>query len=237
MSPKITFDMSGLEDGIRATLEHTRRTLPQVVNQASLNVAGRTFDALPPQSGTAVEAKRAEVRAYLMAPVATRLKIYRFGKRKGQFGKRGSRENQLQRVHLIIQARRRRAGLKGLYGQAMRRASGAFKQRASVSVGFEKSIWVPIIRGLNPLCRFKFPFWKTHNIARWPGSAGYGVALPAKPGLSPECILTAGANYRSPGQIGQPMVEMESRALQAAISAEGAEMIRHAEEMLKKEAA
>jgi hypothetical protein len=61
------------------------------------------------------------------------------GKNKGKFRKVGEKRSQFSRVHLIVQARRKKEGKSGLYGASMRAVAGKFAQRAQISVGFVKS--------------------------------------------------------------------------------------------------
>jgi len=203
----------------------TKRDLADIVNQRTLNVAGRAFDRLPPRD---VQAKRAEIKRYLQEPLSQRIRI---AKSSGRVVKKGKKENQLQRMHLIVQARRAKRGLPGLYGRAMKRASGAFLQRAQVSVGFVKSILLPIITTLNPLVRFKFPFAKTRNISRWPGSAGFGRVQVAKAGEVSRAPFQIGANLKVPGE--GKVRSLLAGALQQALYDEGREMIRHVREKMQ----
>jgi hypothetical protein len=207
-----------------------KRELGQEVNQRSLNIAGRIFDYIPPSSGEGVEAKRFEVRAYLGTPLSSRIRIPKRGKRKGRFIRSGGRARQLIRANLILQARRAKHGAKGLYGKAMQEASGAFRRRAQISVGFLKSPMLPIIRTLNGLCRFKFPFAKTKNIARWPKSAGNGWAR-VTGGDNPMVIIEAKINSRTnSGKI----QSIYNAAATKAVKDENAEIESHREERKKK---
>src|SRR5690349_1842627 len=120
-------DFTQFDRGLQMVYRNTPKTLTEVVNQRALNVAGRAFEGLPPSKSTvsddeflfggtssAVEAKRWSIRRFLREPLSTRITLFKSGKRKGQIGRKGGRNKQLQRVHLIVQARRARAGKKGL---------------------------------------------------------------------------------------------------------------------------
>lgn len=215
---------------MRAYLPTTRRDRAEIVNQRGLNVAGRTYDLIPPSSGAGVPAKRGQIKAYMNQPVATRLRPLK----KGGFRKKEPKRNTLRRVHLIIQARRRRRGLKGLYGAKMRTAAAGLSRHAQVSVGFLKSIFLPIIRGLNPLVRFKFPFAKTSNISRWPNSAGHGIATPAIPG--PNCTVTLRMGVRMKLGDNAKAIGIVESNLQRAVHAEAAELNRHVRDKMAQRA-
>jgi hypothetical protein len=207
------------------------RDLGEEVRQRSLNVAGRTFDSIPPASGNSVDEKRTEIKRYLTERLATSVKVAKRGKRKGRFMQKGGRLRQLQRVHLIVNARRGKAGKKGRYGRGMMETARFFKNAAENSVGFLKSTLLPIITTLNPLCRFKFPFLKTKNISRWPNSAGYGKASINTSAQHPGVLMEFGAKVKkNDGKIQSIM----DRATNAAISAEANEIEKHMRERMDK---
>jgi hypothetical protein len=231
MAPTGRLDMSRLDAALRGYVPTTRRDRAEIVNQRALNVMGRTFDLIPPASGAGVEGKRAEIKAYMDEPILYRLKVFKSGKRKGKTGARGQ---PLMRKHLIAQARRKKRGLKGLYGWQMRKASAGLSRRAQVSVGFLKSLFLPVIRALNPLVPFKFPFAKTRNISRWPNSAGHGIASPAKPGA--RCLATIVLSLRMKlGNNAKAMSIVESN-LQKAVNEEAGELERHTRAKLAERA-
>lgn len=232
-------DTTGMNAALERYIPTTRRDLAEIVNQRTLNVAGRAFDHIAPHGdGNDVQAKRQQIKLYLREPLSTRIKLAHSGKRKGQIIRKGARNKQLQRVHLIINAWRRFAGKKGLYGAEMMKASGAFKARAQISAGFLKSVWLPILKRLNPIVRYKFPFAKTSRISIWPGSAGYGRISIAKNDVpAPEAIFQIAIALA--GRAGKPSQEskvqaMEATALQAALNEEAAELNRHVLEKLSK---
>ncbi len=167
----IDYDRAGLVKALLDYLATTTRSIEEVITQRLLNIAGRAFDLISPAQ---LASGKEQVKAYLSEPLSSRVKYVSgadFGNRKFAV-KRGRAVNQLQRVHLILQARRAKQGLPGLYGEEMRRKAGAAKAKAQMSVGFLKSLFLPIITYLNGKARYKFPFSKTHGLARWPDSAG-----------------------------------------------------------------
>jgi hypothetical protein len=224
-----SIDMDLCRKGINEKMEVTRRTLPEILEQTGANIVSRTVEGLPPFN---VDVKRMQVSRYLKEPLATRVKLATSGKRKGHFIKKGARNKQLQRVHLIVQMRRRKAGLRGLYGKEMMRGAGKFKQRSSVSVGYSKSMYMPIADALNDLVRFKIPSRRLFSkIARWDGSAGRGQVTLPTPSDRPQLILQiASAQHNT--QSDSKLLTIETKALQLAVDLEGREASRWAAERL-----
>ena len=229
MNMKFIADARQFNAGLDAYMKTTTRDLPDIVNQRAFNVAARTIDSMKPLPGSE-QAERSKIKSYLNAQVSTRIRLV---KSKGTFRKKGSRANQLARVNLIIQARRAKAGLKGLHGQEMTEAEGRFKRAAQVGVGFLKSPFIPVIKGLIALVRFRKVATRWGRISVWPGSAGFGKVTPAKEGLKP--FVEMQMRWKVPG------IPLKVQGLifphyQAAMNAEGAEMIRHAHEKLQASA-
>jgi hypothetical protein len=224
-------DMDLCRKGIAAKLEASRKTTPMVVLQTAANITGRAMAKLPPENA---DTKRLEIQLYLKQALSTRFKQATSGKRKGLFIKKGARNNQLQRAHLILQARRRAEGKPGLYGAQMRTEAGKFKQRSSVSVGFARSVYIPIAAALNELVPYKIPLGRlARHISRWPGSAGYGQVTLPQEGDVVTVVLQIGANVKRATNE-ERLLEIEQRALQAAADEEGLEASRWAAEMLAK---
>lgn len=228
MSAEIQIDTRQFESALKFVADNTERALPEILNQRTLNVVGRAFDNTPPASGQGVQAERKRVKDYLGQQVSQRIRQTK----RGNFVKKGTKARQLKRVHLILQARRRRMGQRGLYGPAMTAAAGRFMQRAQVSVGYLKSVFLPIIVTLNRVCRFKFPFNKTSNISRWPGSRGSGRVQIARAGMNVETVIatTVEVEARSSGKV----AAIQESAMQRALDAEADEMERHVSEKLQE---
>ena len=232
MSITIDMDLRQFEEAIVGYMATTKRSLPEVLNQRMFNIAGRAMDAIKPNPGSEQET-RAGIRRYLNETVATSLKIFKRGKRKGRFGKKGSRANQLARVNLIIQSRRAKSGKKGLYGQEMSTAEGKFKQAAQVGVGFLKSPFIPIIKGLIGMVKFKKVKTQWGRISVWPGSRGYGRVQAATATANPKISIQLHWNVK-----GQPtkVSGIVTPILQKAFNDESKEMMRHVAEKLQSEA-
>jgi len=89
----------------------------------------RMFVLIPPHR---VQQKRDEIRTYMQQTIGDRRMDKKTGKAVG-------RARQLRRVHLIAQARNRKAGGIGLYGEKMKTASASLRRKAVGSVGYLKS--------------------------------------------------------------------------------------------------
>jgi hypothetical protein len=187
MIPRAEIDIREFNRAIAQLSKGATKKAVELSNQIALDVAREWFNSMPPPIGQ-IQAKRREIRSYLRARIGKRLS-------KSQ---RSAGKSQLMRGHLIIQARRRRAGQRGLYGDAMKRAAGAFAGRAQRAVGYLKVMLLPVIRALNPVVRYKMPFSETRgSISIWPGSKGYGRARIAM-GANPLAILSLGWNFHGP---------------------------------------
>jgi hypothetical protein len=96
----------------------------------------RMFVLIPPHR---VQQKRDEIRTYMQQTIGDRRMDKKTGKAVG-------RARQLRRVHLIAQARNRKAGGIGLYGEKMKTASASLRRKAVGSVGYLKSGLIGAIR-------------------------------------------------------------------------------------------
>lgn len=116
----------------------SKKTLADVTSRQMSFLLMRIFALLPPRR---VQEQRAKIRAYLSAQIGEA--------RLNKKGKRVARAKLLRRDHLILQARRRKAGMKGLYGKEMKEAIGSFRRATVGSIGYLKSGFVQLIRKFN----------------------------------------------------------------------------------------
>lgn len=232
MSVGIQIDTRQFKEALQGYYRTTTKDLQEVLNQRAFNIAGRAVDSMKPSPG-AEQSTRGKIKTYLNEQVSTRVRVATSGKRKGKFLRKGSKANQLARVNLIIQARRRKMGMKGLYGDAMRDVEGRFKTAAQVGVGFLKTPFLPIIKGLHSLVKFKRIQTRWGRISVWPGSDGYGKVNPAKASWNPSVTMTMRWIVSGAPTKVQRMVLPN---LQAAFDAEAREMVRHTTEKLQQTA-
>lgn len=244
MKLSATIDFTNFQAALRQLYLVKDKKLPDLVNQAALDVAGKNFDDTPP---TDVQAERSKISAYLNTPISTRIKLATSGKRKGKFIRKGGRKKQLTRAVLILQARRKRLGLPGIgkgmkrrdIGQEITKLVGFFKSKSSNSAGFLKSVWIPIIRALNPVVQYKFPFAKTRSISRWPQSAGHGKVDIAKPGWNPVATLSILMNWKQSPLAKQDQTEkvraFQLQTMQNALDWKAGKMLHEVEKALQED--
>ncbi len=228
MNARLIINTRELKTALKEMSEHTSRGMQDIANQTLLNIAGRSVGNLNPAEGQA-KGKRTEIKGYMERPIqafhANGAAVIR--KRRG-----GGKP--LILANLIVQARRRRAGKPGLYGAEMARATGAFKGQAQRSVGFLKSLFIPVIRALNPKCKFHgfTPYAATANISRWPGSSGYGeYFFPNKDGWDGQTGFQVGVSSRG-ADIWPAAEGIVHDAIAKAVDDETASLVKHTEEML-----
>ena len=233
METGFTIDTREFSKALRDYAETTRKTAAQIVNQRAYNVAGRAIDMLKPSPGEE-QSTRARIKSYLQQRRGSdRFLITKTGKKSK---KRVRKSLQLILANLIVQKRRAKAGLKGLYGREMVDAEGKFTRVAQAGVGFLKSPFAAVIRALTkyqpPGLRMKIRT-RWGDISIWPGSRGSAKVIPALPGTRP--IVTMSMFWNVPGQ--PTKVERLTRyALQRGFDLEEAELVRHMTEVLQKEA-
>jgi len=210
-----TLDTTRLQAQIRALYaELPDKLFPEMINQAILDVCVKAYDETPPytggKGGTGMPAaKRKEIKAHLTQVLAQKFTRSKSGKSR----KAGRARDQLRRVDLITQAWRHKHGLKGLYGEAMRKASSRFLKGAVSSVGYMKSVFLPIIRTLNPLVKYKF--YGTRGVAHWSNSGSKAGTLPAKKGWNPAAKVIMDIRIADT-QLGK-MSAVQTQAMQKAI--------------------
>ena len=229
---KIEINTRNFSDAMKFMRENIKRDMAEVLNQRAFNIAARTMDSLKPDPGQE-QSTRAKIKSYLNQQLTQRFSRRKSGKNKGKLIKRGSRANQLVRANLIIQARRSKMGKTGLYGAKMAEAEGRFKTAAQVGVGFLKTPFLPIIKGLHQLVKFKRVKTRWGRISVWPGSDGYGKIKPAKSEVSPSVEISLGWKVSGAPTKVQRMVVPK---LQMAFDAEAREMVKHTEEKIKQAA-
>ncbi|MFZ9679638.1 MAG: hypothetical protein ACO3BH_14915 [Quisquiliibacterium sp.] len=171
----MTVDTSRFDAAMKAYLLTTSRDLHKAVNSRFFFLMVRLFVLVPPKSP---QAERTRIGDYLSKPLGD---INRVSKKTG---KRIGMSRLLRRVHLIAQARERKAGRRGLYGVEMKEAASSIYRKAIGSVGYLRSGVVKAIRVFNKgFSQFSKPKWKP--LVK---PAGY------KPPHKPNATLVALAN-------------------------------------------
>lgn len=162
----ITVDSSRFDAALKQYLLTTSRDLDKAVNARMFFLMVRLFVLVPPRSPAA---ERARIGEYLSRPIGDINRVSR------KTGKRVGKSRLLRRVHLIAQARERKAGGRGLYGERMKDAASSLYRKAIGSVGYLRSGVVKAIRVFNKgFSQFAKPKWR-------PLVKPSGYKPPAKP--------------------------------------------------------
>lgn len=127
------------QEANRKMMLASKRTLADAVNSRMSFVLMRVFVLMPPKR---IVEQRDKIRSYLAAQIGQR----RFSKKSGKLV---GQSRILRRDHLIIQARRKKAGMKGAYGAEMTKAVGDFRRTTVGSIGYLKSGFIQLIRKFN----------------------------------------------------------------------------------------
>jgi hypothetical protein len=147
MNLTVETEQAKFKEAMDKMLLLSKRELSVAVNARMSFLLMRVFVLLPPRR---VQEARNKVRSYLNH--ATNLNQY------SKSGRKIGRKRILQRVHLIAQAKNKKAGKKGLYGQEMKDAVAYIRRRSINSVGYLKSALIPLIRAFNATSKYKGHF-------------------------------------------------------------------------------
>lgn len=204
--------------------------IPGFVNQVALDVTVKTFEEIPPKGEP--WNKRNEISRFLREQRSTRVKLAKRGKRAGRYIRAVSRARELIVANLLANYWRGKKGQKGLYGTAMKRYTGKLTGSRTRGVGFNKAIWMPVIRGLNAVAKYKVSYARLfYGIAQWPGSKGKGVCSPAQSGWRPTASFNVGISKLHNNQDGK-VLAMQTQALEAAFQFKAGKMDRQLERMV-----
>ncbi len=115
------------------------------------------------------------------------------------------------------------------YGDAMKKYAGKMLNKAVRSVGYLSAMWVPVLRSLAPVAKFKGLAKGLRYGVLWKTSSAFGSVVPAREGASVAAVLDVTAGNPRTSANAQRVVRA---ALQGAIDAEAVEMRRHMEKKL-----
>lgn len=249
----VQFDMRELSKAIEEKAARSKRDMAGIVNQAAFNTCARAMRATP-------QADRQQIRQYLGewvgAPAVNGRVQSQPSNRFGTRHKRAAR--QLRRVTLIAQAlfykthgygigkgksnkrtKRAKVGptaragavkLGSDYGDAMMRYAGKLFNRAVRSTGYLAAAFVPALRLLAPLVRFKGLATGLPYRVLWQRGSAFGSADAATPGATPEATVTLAIQGRRVNSEAQAKIK---QAFDQASADEAAEMRRHEREVLE----
>lgn len=209
-------DRTQFNAGLRMILEGTKRTISEEINQRGLNVAGRSANEMDAASKVEIHQELGEIARGLR--VTKKGRLVRSNKRIYATGRNGA-----PRAALIINARRARAGKKGLHGKEMQVAINRMVSARKGSTGFKKSGWFWAIRNISSRIRRPFIIARMRGI-RWSGaSKGRGTA--AVESWTPTAVIENTTKGLS---------EKDYATLQKAMNVEGEEMRTKAISRLQK---
>jgi hypothetical protein len=144
-----------------------------------------------------------------------------------------NRAHRLERVNLIIQARRAAAGIKGLYGYEMFKASERFKRFAATSVTYLQVPFAWTIRKLAPLVRYKAGLGRLLRISTWPGStAAKTEVTPGGAPWSPNLLWKIALRLRGPRLAQAKGIVM--RAMQVGVDTDALDMEKRVRDDLQR---
>ncbi len=212
-------DYRRLKEQVALLAIQSSRTLPDIVNQTALNAVGRAFNHTPRADRNRIQMQTAQLvkvnKINKRGKIVTETKL---GHVTMVTTKKG---NEAPLLALIINSRRGKKGLPGLYGAKMTQAIVRVLKFRLRSIGFEASGWIPGMKQL--MARLRRPF----IIANLKGVAVYkrpkGEATAARPGF--RSIAQVVNNVREIAKVG-------TRALQRGIDEEAASIQKHLEKKM-----
>jgi len=208
---------------------------------AAMNAGGNSF-------GSRHKRGARQLRRVLLIAQAAFYKKHGYGLGKGKSNKRTKRIRQVtaQRGSLFgangkrkvtdhgySQAAKRNKVVMGSdYGEAMKAYVGKIFNKNVRSAGYLRAMWVPVLRALGPLAKFRGLAKGLKYAVLWKTSSAVGTAAPAAQGPDAvRAVLTVGAGAPRMSQ----GAEIEARrATQAAIDGETKDMVRHLASELAK---
>jgi hypothetical protein len=216
LSPSIRIDTTKLNAAIREYMSFTKKDLAEVINTKAFFIALKALQYTP-------AAKQARIQAELYRTVPAKV----IKRRYGRVSAKGAPPVRL--IYLIVNARQRQAGRKGLKGSAMAEAAQKIIGARMASVGFEKAGWVWALRDLAPFVPSATRYAQRHDIRL--SSTPLGLGIGAQPGLNIGALIANRAFPRRRKQTkGLNVVRLESimrNSLQRAVDEEAASTVAY----------
>lgn len=157
------------------------------------------------------------------------------GKLEARIRTHANRAHRLERANLILQARRAKMGLPGLYGYEMWNRTAKFKRVMATSVTYLQTPFAWMIRQMNKFVRWKVPYGRLLKIATWPGSgSSKSQAIPAGTPWAPALIWAMSLKLRGPG-ISRATRYLKN-ALQIGVTMDAIDMEKRVRDQLQREA-
>lgn len=220
MPSKLTFriDMTEFNKALRAYMQVTTHSLPDVLNKKAFFIARRAVRETPATPGQKIRSELGRVVRTKKGVIRTSLvsvsKVY-----SNATGKAAD----APLAALIINAREGRASRPGYYGPDMKEAISAMIGARNRSRSYLKSGWLPAIRILDRIVNDRRGEPRADRGAKQYG-ADKGRAMPATAGFRCKCIIENTAS--GPHETNQALVKYGEPALQRAFDFEARSMER-----------
>lgn len=219
MPDRVTFRINSKEfdEALRLYMEYTRRALADVLNKKALFIARGALRLTPSTAAGVITSSLGQI---IRHKNRTDMKTVRAG---AVYSNLGGRESEAPLAALIINARRGRNSMPGLWGPEMTAAIAQLISARNRSRAFLKSGWIPAIRALSPLVSQSYgtegASGRAVQVSRAKGSA-----TPARPGLACKAIIENSAS--GDHETHEALVKYGAPALQQAFNNEAASMTR-----------
>lgn len=232
VTPHIKIDDREFNRTLRAYMEQTKRTLPEILNQKAYSIS---MAATKLTYKASFERIRGE-----LGVVASKLKVNKTGKRKGKFSRggkvyAGQESGGAPFLAKIINAARGRRGEKGLQGAEMKAAMKKVYNARVGAIGFIRSGWLPAVaafaRAIGKPVKSRTEKWLQRT------AMSIGGARPAKPGPRPLAVFWNSATARPENTNTKDVYKYAKEGLQAAMNQEVGRMKQHMEDKLQRQAA
>ena len=252
----VQFDMRELSKAIEEKAARSKRDMAGIVNQAAFNTCARAMRATPqadrqkvrqylgewvgapavngkvqsqPSNRFGTRHKRAarQLRRVTLIAQALFYKTHGYGIGKGKSNKRTKRPKGISRSY---PGKPGAVKLGSDYGDAMIRYAGKLFNRAVRSTGYLAAAFVPALRLLAPVVRFKGLASGLPYRVLWQRGSAFGSADAATPGATPEATVTLSIEGRRVNSAAQAKIK---QAFDQASADEAAEMRRHEREVLE----
>jgi hypothetical protein len=226
--PDLTLDQSVFTDTLEQYMQVTKRTVAQVINTKSWYVARKAIWFTDKSDKGMIESSLGRM-----------VKVDRLTKsgktvRRRQLELVSSSQQDAPLAALIINARRGRKGIPGLYGKAMTAAIRDLLASRGRSTAFLKSGWLGAVKKLGPLADKAGGTPPIDDKARRYGLEK-GYADPAEPGFDVTALIVNEACTRHDAT-GSALQRVGGKGLQIAFDDEAASMQQYIEDHLRPDA-
>lgn len=211
----ITFDMTQFQKFWTEAAKVSKRTLAESANHTAFSIAIEARNQTPKAERGTIEAAL-NVTGY---KVIKSRKTGAFKRGRAIFAAAAGQVANI--VWLTINARRRRAGEKGLYGAKMAAAASAFAGRRFRAMGTLRAGWSQAIYALAKVV----PGFKPADTEKLPRNKQRGGATPAVEGWSPEATFGYG-EFVKKGPTGRRISEVPKSVVAATERAFAIEQVK-----------